>query len=117
MAPSAAAGDGAPDTAAPQTASTETGVAPANDKPTAAGNYRVQLASLKSQADANKAWRRLSAKYPDILGPLSLHLEKADLGAKGIYYRVQAGPFTEKAAARDICAKLKAKKQQCLVKP
>ena len=63
------------------------------------------------------AWKRLAAKYPDVLGSLSLHLEKADLGTKGIYYRVQAGPFTDKNAARDICATLKAKGQQCLVKP
>lgn len=91
--------------------------APANDAPTAAGNYRVQLAALKSEADAKTAWKRLAAKYPDVLGSLSLHLEKADLGTKGIYYRVQAGPFTDKNAARDICAKLKAKGQQCLVKP
>jgi len=91
--------------------------APANDAPTAVGNYRVQLAALKTEADANSAWKRLAAKYPDILGSLAPHLEKADLGTKGIYYRVQAGPFTDKNTARDICAKLKALGQQCLVKP
>ena len=91
--------------------------APANDAPTAAGNYRVQLAALKTEADAKTAWKRLAAKYPDILGPLALHLEKVDLGTKGIYYRVQAGPFTDKNAARDICTKLKPKGQPCLVKP
>ncbi len=42
--------------------------APANDAPTAAGNYRVQLAALKTEADAKTAWKRLAAKYPDILG-------------------------------------------------
>ncbi len=91
--------------------------APANDAPTAAGNYRVQLAALKTEADAKAAWKRLAAKYPDILGPLAMHLEKVDLGTKGIYYRVQAGPFTDKNAARDICTKLKPKGQPCLVKP
>ena len=63
------------------------------------------------------AWKRLSTKYKDILGPLSVHLEKADLGTKGTYFRVQAGPFTDKAAAKDVCVKLKAKGQPCLVKP
>ena len=91
--------------------------APANDAPTAAGNYRVQLAALKTEADAKTAWKRLAAKYPDVLGSLALHLEKVDLGTKGIYYRVQAGPFTDKNAARDICTKLKPKGQPCLVKP
>jgi hypothetical protein len=97
---------------------TDTGAAaPANDAPTAAGNYRVQLAALKTETDARAAWKRLAAKYPDVLGSMALHLEKIDLGTKGIYYRVQAGPFTDKIAARDVCAKLKAKGQQCLVKP
>lgn len=91
--------------------------APPNDKPTAVGNYRIQLASLKTEADARKTWKRLSGKYKDILGPLAFHLEKIDLGTKGVYYRVQAGPFTAKADAKDICTKLKAEGQQCLVKP
>ena len=46
-----------------------------------------------------------------------MHIEKVDLGTKGIYYRVQAGPFTDKNAARDVCAKLTPKGQPCLVKP
>ena len=108
-------GTTATDQAATGTAATAP--APANDAPTAAGNYRVQLAALKTEADAKTAWKRLAAKYPDILGPLAMHIEKVDLGTKGIYYRVQAGPFTDKNAARDVCAKLTPKGQPCLVKP
>jgi hypothetical protein len=112
-APAAPAATGNTDTG--QAASSA--AAPANDAPTAVGNYRVQLAALKTEADASSAWKRLAAKYPDVLGSLAPHFEKADLGAKGIYYRVQAGPFTDKNAARDVCAKLKGLGQQCLVKP
>jgi hypothetical protein len=108
-------GTTATDQAATGTAATAP--APANDAPTAAGNYRVQLAALKTEADAKTAWKRLAAKYPDILGPLAMHIEKVDLGTKGIYYRVQAGPFTDKNAARDVCAKLTPNGQPCLVKP
>ena len=78
---------------------------------------KAKLAALKTEADAKTAWKRLAAKYPDILGPLAMHIEKVDLGTKGIYYRVQAGPFTDKNAARDVCAKLTPKGQPCLVKP
>jgi hypothetical protein len=110
-------GTTAPDQGTGDTGTVTAPAAPANDAPTAAGNYRVQLAALKTEADAKTAWKRLAAKYPDILGPLAMHLEKVDLGTKGIYYRVQAGPFTDKNAARDICTKLKPKGQPCLVKP
>jgi SPOR domain len=89
----------------------------AEDTPTAAGNYRIQLAATKSEPAAEATWNRLTAKYQDILASLTLHVEKTDLGSKGIYYRVQAGPFADQAAAKDVCIKLKAKGQQCLVKP
>jgi SPOR domain len=102
---------------ATNTASTGATLPTAEDTPTAAGNYRIQLAATKSEAAAEATWNRLTIKYQDILASLSLHVEKTDLGAKGIYYRVQAGPFSEKAAAKDVCVKLKAKGQQCLVKP
>jgi hypothetical protein len=112
-APSSAAQPTQTATAAPSATST----APASAAPAAAGSYRIQLAAVKTESDAGRLWKQLAAKYPDILNGLSPHLEKADLGAKGVYYRVQAGSFSDKVAARDICAKLKTKGQQCLVKP
>ena len=115
-APSAPA-TGATGTVTTASATPAASAPPVAKEPTAPGNYRVQLASLKTEADANRTWKRLSTKYKDILGPLSVHLEKADLGTKGTYFRVQAGPFTDKAAAKDVCVKLKVKGQPCLVKP
>ena len=114
------ASGGASQPANPEVASTtSTQATPpaAGDTPTAAGNYRIQLAATKSEAAAEATWSRLSAKYQDVLASLTLHVEKTDLGSKGIYYRVQAGPFSDKTAAIDVCVKLKAKGQQCLVKP
>ena len=32
------------------------------------------------------------------------------------YHRVQAGPLADRAAAEDLCAKLKAAKQPCIFK-
>jgi sporulation related protein len=82
-----------------------------------ADNFRIQLAALKSEAEANKAWTRVLAKHNDVLGALTVHIVRADLGSQGIYYRVQAGPFADKASAKAACDKLKASGQQCLVKP
>ncbi len=82
-----------------------------------ADNFRIQLAALKSEAEANKAWTRILAKHNDVLGALTVHIVRADLGSQGIYYRVQAGPFADKASAKAACDKLKSGGQQCLVKP
>jgi hypothetical protein len=36
-----------------------------------------------------------------------LTVERADLGSKGIYYRVQAGPLADRAHAAALCDALK----------
>ena len=85
------------------------------DAPKAApkGNVYIQLAAVKSDADAKTKWAQLKSKYSS-LSPLSLKVQKADLGAKGIFYRVQAGPTSADNAA-SICSKIKAAKGDCLV--
>ena len=80
-------------------------------------NSQIQLAALKSEAEASKAWKKILAKHNDLLGDLTAHIVRADLGAQGIYYRVQAGPFADKASAKAVCDKLKGQGQPCLVKP
>lgn len=82
-----------------------------------ADNFHIQLAAVKSEAEANKAWKRILAKHTDVLGSLTVHIVRADLGTQGIYYRVQAGPFADKASAAAVCDQLKTAGQQCLVKP
>jgi sporulation related protein len=79
------------------------------------GNSRVQLAAGKSEASVQKEWAALQKAHPDLLGPLSLHIERVDKGASGIFYRLQAGPLADKTAAKELCASLKQKGQDCLV--
>ena len=100
-------------TAAPASA---TPASPTTTQTASLGNYRIQLASLKSEAAAEKTWKRLSSKYKDVLASLTVHIQKVAL-ASGTFYRLQAGPFEDRTAAADACAKLKAHGQQCLVKP
>ena len=79
------------------------------------GNTRVQLAAGKSEASVQKEWAALQKAHPDLLGPLSLHIERVDKGASGIFYRLQAGPLADKTVAKELCASLKQKGQDCLV--
>jgi len=80
-----------------------------------AGDVVLQLSSVKSQAAATTEWKRLTAAHPGLLGDRPLALEKAEVQGT-TYYRVQTGPFPSREAAADICAKLKARNQDCLVK-
>ncbi|MGE0093474.1 MAG: SPOR domain-containing protein [Alphaproteobacteria bacterium] len=105
--------------AAPKPAETPKTVA-ASPAPTAAvpaknGSYKVQIASVPSQELAEKEWAKAKAANSDLLGALTMSIQRADLGAKGIYYRVQAGPLADDAAAKTLCSSLQSRKIGCLV--
>lgn len=80
---------------------------------TATGSRYIQLASVKSQADANAKWTKMQGQFSS-LKPLTSRVQKADLGAKGIFYRLQAGPLLADEA-KTICATVKAGKGDCLL--
>lgn len=84
-------------------------------KPTSSGGPRVQLAAVGSETEAHKEWERLLRANGDLLGSLSPTIVRADLGAKGVVYRVQAGPFASAEAASDLCGRLKSRKVGCFV--
>jgi cell division septation protein DedD len=105
-------GEAAPVPAPTQPAKTRTteavGAAPAT------GSYVVQLGSFTSTAGSEQAWARLQKAHPELLGDMSLFVQKALVNDR-TYFRVQAGPVPNRATALDMCAQLKARKQDCLV--
>ncbi len=81
----------------------------------AAGDYFVQLASVKSDASARKEWARLRKAHSELFDDLTLDVQRADLGDRGIFYRIRTGPFPNRATAQDMCWQIKAAKLACLV--
>jgi cell division protein FtsN len=107
---------------APKTASVEPAPekapTPALAPPTTAASgagWRVQLGALRDEDAAQKAWLRLKKAQPDLLGKLALSAPKIDLGAKGTFYRIQAGPLADEAHATATCNSLKSRHVACLV--
>lgn len=79
------------------------------------GTYFVQLASITSEAAAAKEWSKIKSAYSAQLSQAEYRVNRADLGEKGIYYRIQAGPYS-KDRANAICDAIKAQKPGgCLV--
>ena len=60
--------------------------------PSAGGGYAVQVTSQRSEAEAQAEFRALRAKFPTQLGGREPIIRRADLGAKGVYYRALVGP-------------------------
>ena len=81
----------------------------------AAKGYFVQLASVRSDGGARQEWGRMQRAHPDLLGDLELSVQSADLGERGIFFRVRAGPFPNRATAQDMCGQIEAAKLGCLV--
>lgn len=108
----------APVAAAPATPEVST-PAPVTPEPAAPaaqedGGWRVQIAAVRDRDIAEKEWSRLATAHRDLLGRLSADIMRADLGAKGIFYRVRGGPLDE-ATARRICSDLGKRKIGCMV--
>ena len=80
----------------------------------APGSYRVQLASLKSEEQAGRAWQMAAKKHGSLKG-VPHAVVKADLGSKGVYYRVQAGSFKNMSDAKALCQTLQGEKGSCYV--
>lgn len=99
--------------AAPQTAAMEES-APASAT-LVGSSFRVQLGAYRSAEAAEGDWGRLSTREEALLGSLDHLVLRVDLGAKGIYYRLQAGPLEGPGAARTMCNKLQQRKLGCLV--
>lgn len=66
-------------------------------------NFYIQLASLKTEADARAAYDRIRDNFPQLVQGAGAIYPAADLGRRGTFYRVQIGPFSE-AEANKRCA-------------
>ena len=79
------------------------------------GGYAVQVLSQRSEKEVQSSFRALQAKYPKLLGGREPMVRRADLGAKGIYYRAMVGPFVSAEQANELCSNMKAAGGTCIV--
>ncbi len=101
----------APVTAAPQAAAPVAAPAPV----AATGAFRVQLAAYRSPEAAQTGWQALKTRYEDLLGALEPTVVRVDLGDRGVFHRLQAGPYTNGDAAEAACTTLRTRNQACIV--
>jgi cell division septation protein DedD len=82
------------------------------------GAWRVQLGAVRSESRAKAAVKQLVNANKDVLGNLKMEIVRADLGSRGVYFRMRAGPFADRTTASAACRKLAVRKLSCIaVKP
>lgn len=79
------------------------------------GRWQVQLISSPNSSAVDKAWKDLKRKYT-VLESLPHETETADLGSKGLFYRLMVGSFIDRGDADKLCNTIKNSGGTCLVK-
>jgi cell division septation protein DedD len=77
-----------------------------------AGGFLLQIGSYKSEAEANASWQTYKSAHP-VVAAYASDIHRAELGAKGTWYRLRVGPFASLTEANAACAKIKASGGNC----
>lgn len=80
------------------------------------GSHVVQVGAFRSEAEADTYWTRLQNRFGSFLDGKVKDVERADLGDRGVYYRLRIASFNSSDAAKSYCTSLKSRNQDCLVK-
>ncbi|MGD0531598.1 MAG: SPOR domain-containing protein [Methyloceanibacter sp.] len=81
------------------------------------GDYRLQLSPTRSEDEARQLWQKVLSQNQQ-LSSIEPRIEKTDMGNLGTFYRLQIGPFPDKAESLKLCNALKRSGIDCfLVNP
>jgi len=83
--------------------------------PSSASAVYVQLGAFRTAAAAEAQWEQ-TRKNP-VLASLSHRVEQADLGSKGVWFRLLAASGPDRKSAMALCDRIKAAGVACLVRP
>lgn len=76
--------------------------------------WSVQLASATTEESAWSTWKKMQARNKALAAQEPV-VVRADLGAKGVFYRVRLVGFESQGDANRACSKLKAKGVKCFI--
>lgn len=76
--------------------------------------FRIQVATVPSEADGGREWRRLQRRHAEALRALEMAVVPFDTADGGKLFRLQGGPLDEEGA-RAVCGRLREEGSTCLV--
>jgi cell division septation protein DedD len=96
----------------PKTAKAAPPPAPSGKK--ALGPHQVQLAAMRTEAEALALAAKAKRDHASLLGSRGQSIERQVYGNMGAYYRVRFGPFASTQETQTVCAKLRGSGIDCL---
>lgn len=98
------------DESVPSTTQPPAGEASARPASTLSGSprmvYRAQVKAYQERELAENDVPRLQARHAELLRGIPHHVVRADLGSKGVWFRVQFGDFASNGEAQGLCRSL-----------
>jgi cell division septation protein DedD len=84
-------------------------------KPQLKGKFRLQVAAVRSRAEAETLAKRLKDAHGSAIAGREPAIEESVIGAMGTFYRVRVGPYADANEPRQLCSKIKPDGFDCLV--
>lgn len=75
--------------------------------------FVAHLASYRKMENAEIGWTRLVARYAPVLNNMPMELSQITIPTKGIFYRIEVGPFPTFEQADSLCAVLIKREAYC----
>lgn len=97
-----------PDPAPAETAATTPGV-------DVSGSWVVQIASFRTEADAEAAWVAFRTRFADISAGMAPDVASVEIEGRGTYHRLRIAAFADRGDAVNFCSTLQSRGQDCLV--
>jgi hypothetical protein len=69
---------------------------------------------VRSEEAARQEWDRIRRANPDLLASVTVTPSRADLGDKGVFYRLLTAPIAD---ADRLCGELKRRNVGCVIAP
>ncbi|MCC8372161.1 MAG: SPOR domain-containing protein [Rickettsia endosymbiont of Pseudomimeciton antennatum] len=79
------------------------------------GGYKIQIASVKSESEANQEGERIKRKYANILNNTMINIKKVQSDKGSFFYLVLVGNYQNMSQAKAICKKLSDNQQACII--
>jgi len=76
--------------------------------------FAVQIGSYRDQSRAIAGWNELKARAPEAFSGLRPRIEQVDLGAKGVFMRLKAGPIFSETEVMKRCQQLQSQGVSCI---
>ncbi len=107
---------GGGNTVTASTSATAPAAAPAAaSSPRSEGRFRIQIAMVRTQAEAQALAARVKQEHASTLGNRDLQIDEAVVGNMGSFYRIRIGPFASAQEGQAACVKLKGPGIDCLL--